>query len=63
MSNSILVTRPDHDTLTNYLSYWSKLVIDEAIKHNIKPLDLAGVKATRKNVTSYIESIIQNFFF
>jgi hypothetical protein len=54
MNNSILVTRPNHDTLTNYLSYWSKLVIDEAIKHNIKPLDLLGIKATKKNVTSYI---------
>lgn len=54
MSNSILVTRPNHDTITNYLSYWSKLVIDKANKHNIKPLDLLGVKATKKNVSSYI---------
>src|SRR5476651_1364487 len=54
MSTSILITRPDHDTITTYFSYWSQLVIDEAKKHNIKPLDLAGVKATKKNVTSYI---------
>lgn len=54
MNNAILITRPDHDTITNYFSQWSKLVIDEAKKHNIKPLDLVGVKATKKNVASYI---------
>lgn len=51
----LLVTRPNHDSATNYLYYWSKLVIDESEKKNVIVLDLAGDKSNRKNFLSYIK--------
>lgn len=53
MSNSILVTRPNYDITTNYLFYWTELVISFSTKRNITTYDLYGSKATRINVESY----------
>lgn len=49
----ILVTRPNHDNGTNYLCYWSKLVIDEAKNRGIGVTDLLSKKANRFNLLSY----------
>jgi len=49
----LLVTRPNHDNATNYLYFWSKQIIDEAVKKGIKVLDLNGSKSNRKLLLSY----------
>ena len=51
---TILITRPNYDPGTNYLFYWSKLVIDFANKRRIKVLDLSGKKANKKDFLSYV---------
>ncbi len=59
----LLVTRPNHDNATNYLYYWSKQVIDEAIKKKINVLDLAAKKSNRKDFLSYINKHNPKFLF
>lgn len=56
MNKTILVTRPNHDSTTDYLYHWSKPVIDVANKKMFKVLDLDGKKANRKYFESYLES-------
>lgn len=55
MNNILLITRPNHDLATNYLSSWSIFVIKDAKKRSFKVLDLKGLKANKKNFTSYIQ--------
>ena len=50
----LLITRPDHDITTRYLSAWSKKVIKLALKKNIQVLDLKRAKANPKELTSRI---------
>lgn len=47
-SNSVLVTKPNFDQATSYLSAWADLVIEEAKKRNLKVFELKGKQATRK---------------
>lgn len=54
MSKAILITRPNHDLITTYLSHWSSFVIKEAERKRIKVLDLRGDKASNKMFSSYI---------
>jgi hypothetical protein len=54
MNKILLITRPNHDLATNYLFYWSQLVIQKAKKGRIKVLDLKKNKANKKNFQSYI---------
>ena len=51
----MLVTRPNYDQGTNYLYYWTKLIVDKANKKGIIVFDLAGKKANRKKFVSYYE--------
>ena len=51
----ILVTRPAHDSGTNYLYYWAGKVINEARKKMIGIIDLSKRKANRKEFASYIK--------
>jgi hypothetical protein len=53
MSNSILITRPNYDITTNYLFYWTELVISFSTRHNAAIYDLSGSKANRTNLESY----------
>lgn len=55
MNKILLLTRPNHDLTTNYLFYWSSLVIQEAKKKKIKVLDLKGKKANIKTLQSYLK--------
>lgn len=55
MENSMLITRPENDCTTRYLSVWSKEVIDEAKKKGINVIDLWRGKANRKRVISTLE--------
>ena len=51
----ILITLPDHDIVTYYISSWSKEIIKEAERRNILTLRLEGVKANRKNLMSFLK--------
>lgn len=54
MSKTVLVTRPEYDPTTRYLSQWAGLVIDLAGKLGHKVIDLARNRATRKELESVI---------
>ena len=54
MNKAFLITRPDHDLATNYLFFWSQLVIQEAKRKQIRVLDLKKKKANKKNFISYL---------
>lgn len=59
----ILITRPNHDQITTYISQWSGLVIDVAkLKRNIV-FDLLGKKAVRKIFEHYLISNEPSFLF
>lgn len=55
MNKILLVTRPNHDTGTNYLFYWAGEVVLMAQRKCINVLDLSKDKATKKNFDSYIK--------
>lgn len=46
----IIITRPEHDPATRYLSCWSGLIIEVANKKNIEITDLRREKATKKEL-------------
>lgn len=48
MSAIFLITLPDHDDTTHYLSAWGKDIIKTAEETGLKVLDLPGSKANRK---------------
>jgi len=54
MNKSLLVTRPNDDCTTNYLSFWSLSVIDEAKRKGFDIYDLFAKKANRKDFDSYL---------
>ena len=56
MSRAILLTRPEHDDTTHYLSNWSIEFIDLAEKRNFNVYDLKGKKAIRKQVEGHLSS-------
>lgn len=49
-----LITRPEHDDTTHYLSNWLSPCIEFATKKGIKIKDLRGEKATKINATKYL---------
>ena len=53
----LLVTRPEHDDTTQYLSYWSKKAVEPAASRGVALLDLTRERATKKEVTSMIEKL------
>jgi len=55
MAQSLLITRPEHDPTTFYLSQWSKTIIEEAKRKGIKVIDLHRKKANRKKVIGILE--------
>jgi len=54
MNKSLLLTRPNHDPLTNYLYYWCEKVIQQARKSRVKVIDLDKKRANRKEFESVI---------
>lgn len=52
----ILLTRPNHDQITTYISQWSSLIIDFARSKGCDILDLEGKKANRKTFEKYLLS-------
>jgi len=58
--NVFLLTRPEHDTPTYYLSSWCKEAISLAESKNIKVLDLNKEKANKKEFESKIKTFCPN---
>ncbi len=48
MGKSILITRPEHDITTHYISKWSEKIIDEAKNKGCDVIDLYREKANRE---------------
>ncbi|MBK8483871.1 MAG: hypothetical protein IPL31_05875 [Saprospiraceae bacterium] len=63
MSKSILITRPNHDLITNYFCSWSQEIIDLAKKKSIQVYDLKGKKSSRKVFESYTETHCPSLVF
>ena len=59
----MLITRPEHDKTTHYLSNWSKEIIDIAEGKNIKVFDLNREKAIRANVEVRLKKLSCNLTF
>lgn len=53
--NSYLITRPEHDEATYYLSKWSEKSISLAKKKGLKVMDLLRKKANKKEVESRLK--------
>lgn len=58
-----MITRPEHDDTTHYLSNWSKKIIDIAENKNIKVFDLNREKAIRTNVEVRLRKLSCNLTF
>ena len=54
MNKSLLITRPEHDDTTHFLSKWSFKAVEKASEKGITILDLHQAKATKDNVESMI---------
>lgn len=54
MSEKLLITRPEHDDTTYYLSTWSKKIIKTAESKGIKIFDLNRGRANRAEVVSML---------
>jgi len=54
MSKKLLITRPEHDDTTHYLSHWGKKAIEQAESKGIKVLDLHKKRANKLEVVSMI---------
>lgn len=55
MNRLLLITRPDHDEVTRYLSRWSEKIIDFAKTKGAAVVDLPHRRANRKEFASVIE--------
>lgn len=60
---AILVTMPNHDDTTRYLSAWSKPVIELAHQKKDQILILKGKQANLKEFTNAVEKIQPSFIF
>ncbi len=49
LTKQLLITRPNHDTITHYLCEWSKMIIDLAEKKRYKVHDLKSSNANSYN--------------
>jgi hypothetical protein len=54
MNKSFLVTRPEHDDTTHYLSHWAQIPIDLAKRKGIQVIDCRREKANADNVSSIL---------
>jgi len=48
MNKALLITRPEHEPATRYLSRWSKEILEQAEKKGFRIIDLHRKKAERK---------------
>lgn len=59
---SVLITRPEHDTATFYLSKWTEPLIKECKNKGLNYYDLKGKKANQKTFDSFAISKKPEFF-
>ena len=59
----LLVTRPQHDVTTRYISAWAGEIIDRAEQKGIDVIDLSKEKACRKEFESRIKKLSPNAIF
>lgn len=55
MEKSLLITRPEHDLTTLYISKWSEKVIDEAKRKKVDVIDLHREKANKNRVAGILK--------
>ena len=60
---SIIVTRPEHDPTTYYLSQWAKQIIELAKKKGVTIVDLHKNKATRKEFEGRLKKLKLSLVF
>ncbi len=63
IDRSLLITRPEHDLTTRYLSKWSEEVIGEAEKKHVAVIDLHGEKANRVRFIGTLDKKESDFVF
>ena len=61
--NVLLVTRPEHDDTTHYLSNWCKEVLNFAQTKDFEILDLHREKANRNEIESRLKKVNLKFIF
>jgi len=54
---TFLITRPDYDSATRYLSCWSEEIVEVAKSKGIKVVELKGAKVTKKELASRMEKL------
>ena len=59
----MIVTRPQYDTTTKYLSVWAAEVIDFAKKKGIEVVDLLKDKANKKDFTGRVKKLKPDIIF
>jgi len=57
----MLITRPNHDITTNYLYFWSEILITKARKTGYPVVDLSRKRANKKELLSIIKKVNPNF--
>lgn len=55
MSKSLLITRPEHDLTTRYISKWSEKIIKEAQNKRVEITDLQKEKANKERVLGILK--------
>lgn len=55
MARALLISRPEHDEPTHYLSKWSQQIIDMAKQRKVGVIDLHREKANRNRVIGTLE--------
>lgn len=63
MPNNIIITRPEHDPATRYLSHWSAEFIKLAQKKGHSVTDLKKEKATKKEFEGRVKKLNPSFVF
>ena len=53
----MLITRPEHDAATRYLSCWSEEIIKQSLKKNISVVDLHRDKSTRHQFEGRVKKL------
>lgn len=63
MMRRMLITRPNYDRTTKYISEWAKKVIKVAKEKSYEVFDLDGKRANRKDFESMIRKLKPSFLF
>ena len=53
----LIVTRPEHDIATRFISRWNELYFDMAREKNVEIYDLKGNKATKKELIGRLKKL------